>query len=156
MWKMENLVSSWFYGAIAVFLWLFFTAEQAVNHIVMQFNPFVIYCIVCALLFFPIVKFRWARVFKIWRKTPKETPSERPDDDQIIQDSGRPWSVTVKRTKPKPKPTALTPQVEAKSDFMDGFINFFKNIVVAMFFVPLSPLFCGYFWLKDWRAGDRH
>ncbi|KLD58605.1 hypothetical protein WP50_25010 [Lactiplantibacillus plantarum] len=32
-------------------------------------------------------------MFQVWRKQPKETLSTRPDDEQIIQDSGRPWSV---------------------------------------------------------------
>lgn len=152
MWRMGNLISSWFYGAIAVFMIMFFTARQEVNHIVLEFNPIVIYSIVCALILFPIVKYRWARVFKVWRKTAKETVSTRPDDDQIIQDSGRTWSVTAKRTQPKPVPSALTPQVEAKSDFMDGIINFFKNIVMALILVPLSPFVCGFFWVRDSRA----
>lgn len=155
MWKASNLLISWFYSAIAVFMLMFFTARQEVNHIVLEFNPLVIYSIICALVLFPIVKYRWPRVFQVWRKTPKEPESTRPDDDQIIQDSGRPWSVAAKRTKPKPVPTALTPQVEAKSDFMDEFINFFKNIVMALILVPLSPFVCGYFWLHDRNAKNQ-
>ncbi|MFB9768599.1 hypothetical protein ACFFLI_01780 [Lactiplantibacillus modestisalitolerans] len=135
---------------------MFFTAKQEVNHIVLQFNPLVIYSLICAVGLFPIVKYRWPKVFQIWRKTPKEAPSTQPDDDQIIQDSGRPWSVPAKRTKPKPKPTALTPQVEAKSDFMDGFINFFKNILMALILVLISPFVCGFFWVHDRRTGGRH
>lgn len=155
MWKTSHLLISWFYGAIAVFIIMFFTARQEVNRIVLEFNPFVIYSIICALVLFPIVKYRWSRVFQVWRKQPKETLSTRPDDEQIIQDSGRPWSVAAKRTKPKPVPTALTPQVEAKSDFMDGFINFFKNILMAVILVPLSPIICGYFGVQDWRQRQK-
>lgn len=156
MWRAGNLIGSWFYGAIAVFMIAFFTAKQEVNRIVLQFNPLVIYSLICALVLFPIVKYRWPQVFRVWRKTPKETPSTRPDDEQIIQDSDHPWSVRAKRTKPKPVPTALTPQVEAKSDFMDEFINFFKNILMALILVPLSPFICGFFWVRDRRAGGQH
>lgn len=153
MWRAGNLMSSWFYGAMAVFMIMFFTARQDVNRIVLQFNPLVIYSIVCALVLFPIVKYRWPKVFQVWRRQPKEPTETRPDDEQIIQDSGHPWSVAAKRTKPKPVPTALTPQVEAKSDFMDGFINFFKNLLMALILVPTSPLICLYFWIKDRRSG---
>lgn len=157
MWRAGNLIVSWFYGAIAVFMLMFFTAKQDVNRIVLQFNPLVIYSIICALVLFPIVKYRWPKVFLMWRRKPKEPKETRPDNEQIIQDSGRPWSVPAKRTKPKPTPTALTPQVEAKSDFMDGFINFFKNVLMAFILVPLSPFVCGYFWVKDHRqAGGSH
>ncbi|AVK63683.1 hypothetical protein C5Z26_05995 [Lactobacillus sp. CBA3606] len=152
MWRAGNLISSWFLGAIAVFIIMVGTARQEVSRIVLEFNPLVIYSIICALILFPIVKYRWVKVFKVWRKTPKAMPETRPDEDQIIQDSGRPWSITTKRTKPKPVPTALTPQVEAKSDFMDDFINFFKNILMALILVPLSPIVCGYFWVKDRRT----
>jgi len=155
MWRAGNLISSWFYGAIAVFMIMFFTAHQTVNRIILQFNPLVIYSIICALILFPIVKYRWPKVFQVWHKKPTP-PSTRPDDDQVIQDSGRPWSVAAKRTKPKPVPSALTPQVEAKSDFMDGFINFFKNILMALILVPLSPFVCGFFWVQDRRTGDHH
>ncbi|RRK11340.1 hypothetical protein D1831_02890 [Lactiplantibacillus garii] len=156
MWRAGNLISSWFYGAIAVFMIMFFTARQEVNRIVLQFNPLVIYSIICALILFPIVKYRWPKVFRVWRKAAKEPTTTRPDDDQVIQDSGHPWSVAAKRTKPKPVPTALTPQVEAKSDFMDGFINFFKNILMTLILVPLSPFICGFFWVRDRRAGGQH
>lgn len=157
MWQAKNLISSWFYGAIAVFIVMVLSARQAVNHIVLEFNPLVIYCIVCGLVLFPIVKYRWARVFKVWGKGKAEKPSEpRPDDDQIIKDSGRPWSVAAKRTKPKPVPTALTPQVEAKADFMDEFINFFKNIFMAIVLIVISPAVCLGFWVTDHRAGGQH
>ncbi|BDZ31783.1 hypothetical protein RA086_11180 [Lactiplantibacillus sp. WILCCON 0030] len=152
MWRAGNLITSWFYGAIAVFIIMFFTARQTVNHIVLEFNPIVIYSLICALVLLPIIKYRWPKVFQVWRRKPKETPSTRPDDDQIIQDSGHTWSAPVKRTKPKPVPTALTPQVEAKSDFMDEFINFFKNILMAVILVLISPIICGYFWVKDYQA----
>ncbi|MFC6180160.1 hypothetical protein [Lactiplantibacillus daowaiensis] len=156
MWQAKNLISSWFFGAIAVFIIMFGTARQEVNRIVLEFNPLVIYSIICALILFPIVHYRWHRVFKVWHTKAKETPSAlRPDDDQIIQDSGRPWSVAAKRTKPKPTPTVLTPQVEQKDSMMDDVINFFKNIVVSLFLVAFSPLICLYFWWHDRNAGDQ-
>jgi len=157
VWQAKNLASSWFYGAVAVFIIMFGSARQEINRIVLEFNPVVIYSIICALILFPIVRYRWDRVFQVWHTKSKETPSEpRPDDDQIIQASSRTWSVNVKRTKPKPVPTVLTPQVEQKSNFMDDVINFFKNIVMALILVPLSPVVCGYFWVKDRRAGGTH
>jgi len=157
VWQAKNLITSWFYGAIAVFIIMFGSARQEVNRIVLEFNPLVIYSIICALILLPIIHYRWARAFQIWHTKPKETPSTpRPDDDQIIQDSGRPWSINVKRTKPKPVPTVLTPQVEQKSNFMDDVINFFKNIFISLVFVPFSPLICGYFWIRDRRAGGQH
>ncbi|VDG20059.1 hypothetical protein [Lactiplantibacillus mudanjiangensis] len=157
MWQAKNLISSWFWGALAVFIIMFGTARQEVNRIVLEFNPLVIYSLICALVLFPIVHYRWYRIFKVWHTKSKEAPSEpRPDDEQIIQDSGHTWSVAAKRTKPKPTPSVLTPQVEQKDSMMDDVINFFKNIVVALFFVPLSPIFCVIFWWRDRQAGDQH